>query len=514
MLEQIQDKSTQVIEKLNPRNTPALGFQSYEMLGDSEMARKQAKIDFLTGKDYLPRLAYTRIDVAALDAGIGELNDILDLSQDIADPLVSDAVWNSAAYRMAEMYFLKAAKDLNNAVSDNVPEKVVDKLKGQYQTLNEVLYGVLSPEEKTAVLGEAWALINGKTFTDQEAEFKKQLEDGFTYEDSADNTLVVNRLQQSDKRLPVINKELLDTFGQFLKNEYSDIYELISDYEKTVIDKRPTKEERTFNARDFKTIFELVHAMRDPEGSSGVQVEWEDGGRSCSWNTPRMAVVVGSLRPSTKESEDDSKDIDQVFGVVVHEYLNHAGRAIDGAKTDIPVLGSGLFTDAEEGESSDYLTFEEGLGGLAQKAVTGKTESWKVIDIEKTLALSLAYEGRNFREVFEVLWRVRALLTSKESSGVFKVADLDKSKRNAYEACVRIFRGTPIELPRMSENGEPQPITFNKDIANLRGKVSSMNYIEGIIDKPEEIRKLFKGKYDPTNQRQKAIFEQAQSATI
>jgi len=82
-----------------------------------------------------------------------------------------------------------------------------------------------------------------------------------------------------------------------------------------------------------------------------------------------------------------------------------------------------------------------------------------------------------------------------------------KHQSAAYAAAVRIFRGTPIAL------GEKypgiKPLTFNKDLAYLNGRVLAMNHIRELCENRDEagLMRLFEAKYDPTIPEQADIVE-------
>jgi len=68
---------TSFAERLRPDVTPAMGFQSYEMLaGDSEHRKAQERL-FMDGEIRNPTFDYPKIDPEVLKASIETLNGIL-----------------------------------------------------------------------------------------------------------------------------------------------------------------------------------------------------------------------------------------------------------------------------------------------------------------------------------------------------------------------------------------------------------------------------------------------------
>ena len=189
---------------------------------------------------------------------------------------------------------------------------------------------------------------------------------------------------------------------------------------------------------------------------------------------------------------------------IFHEYVVHGGRAIEGSKTELPVLGSGLFTDAQPGEASDYLTFEEGLATACELAVQSSEHEWEFSMLDKYLAISLAYEGRDFRQVYETLWRARALMGMKEDGDIDQAAIL-QAQKSAYAATLRVFRGTPTAMPRRTEDGELRVLTFNKDLAYLKGKMLIIDFAKQYKDNPAMLQLAFKAKSDLLNSKQRSL---------
>ena len=144
-------------ELLNPRNSPELGFQSYEMLKGNAETRAAQMHAFMTDSVRNPDLEYPRLDTHELQQGINALHDILDASQEQDSKALSDAVWESASYRMAEMYWLMSASRLQLAAEDTQSPNL-DTLARRTQELNEGLYGVPEREiTKSIELFHPWA---------------------------------------------------------------------------------------------------------------------------------------------------------------------------------------------------------------------------------------------------------------------------------------------------------------------------------------------------------------------
>ena len=76
---------------------------------------------------------------------------------------------------------------------------------------------------------------------------------------------------------------------------------------------------------------------------------------------------------------------------------------------------------------------------------------------------------------------------------------IEKCRKAAYTSCVRVFRGTQTNLQDIVPG--IMPMTFNKDLAYLEGRVIAMEHLKTLHETRDlaGLRRLFKAKYDPTN---------------
>lgn len=473
-----------------------MGFQSYEMLAGDGATRERQKAAFIAGEVVNPAIDYPKLDIKELHEGIKRLEEVLSLADTQTDPDVRAAVWDSAAYRMAEMYWLLSTEELTRRLS-RLSEQEIDLLSARVQELNEQLYGKPEKGITDSVIGEVWAQIDSKQLVGRAAEIKEELEHGTTVQ-AVGQQIKVDPLERiDDKRLPQIPRELLQALKEKLFADNSDIVNMVQNYWETVVQVRPDGE-RVFTPDDMFNIFKAAHHLRDPDNRSGIMVVMDPDARTLAWDTSQMAIIVGGRRPTISSP-------DTVLSKVVREYIVHGDRAIGGLKTSLPVLGTGLFTDADPGEVSDYLTFEEGIAGMCQLAVDGEDDDgWKPVDLEKTLATELAYQGRDFRQVYETLWRARVLMLTNDGQ---EISDkkIGTAQRNAYEATLRVFLGSPTDMPRHRADGTLRVLTFNKHLAYLKGKLEVIEFWRRYGDNPQMLDLAFRAKFDPLNKRQLAI---------
>ncbi|MGB4768542.1 MAG: tyrosine/phenylalanine carboxypeptidase domain-containing protein [Candidatus Saccharimonas sp.] len=481
-------------ERLRPDITPEMGFQSYELLsGDSEYRKTQERL-FLAGKIRNPHLDYPKLDENLLHRGIAQLDGILSESRTVDDSLAADAIWDTASYRMAEMYWLLEAKRLNELAEESPYSEEFFRSAERYQCANEELYG--RPNERLAqqVLGEIITQANGKDLHPSAQRILDEFVNGADIPLDDGEVVTLKGVGESQEgRLPSDIATKLTIFREVLKEDFDDVYQTIRCYWDDVIVPRSVKDELAagFTVADMKVLFERVHELRDPENLSGITIMIHPGSTQLAWDTPSMSVRIGANRKAITS-------VDDMFAKIIHEYGVHAGRAVEGLKTDLPILGTGVYSSADRNEASDYLTFEEGFASLAEIAIDGSFTDWKPLHVSRYLAAITAYRGADFRQSFETNWRARVLMTVAPGQEVTDEL-IEREKTQAYQFVMRLYRGTPTQL------AEGPILTFNKDLAYLQGKLAALHFIEVAGKDKELIRRAFLAKIDPMNHYQKDL---------
>jgi hypothetical protein len=486
-----------IYERLHPANTPEIAFQSYELLDGSATFRKAQKTAFLADKVRNPSLDYLYLNASQLKHSIAVLNRLLDETQSIRDETVRDAVGDTISYRMAEMYWLLESKRLNEHFEDGID--CTQSLQ-RFQDGSEALYGTVDSELSSRVYAEVFAQIADKNLDAGSQKIFDELVNGFTVR-VGDEDVVIPKIENTDnsERLPGNIRESLLPLREMLVVEFMDFSEFIDEYYETVCLKRSEGDEfyKKFNPQDMKILFERAHAKRDPDNNSRISIRINDTSSALSWDTPTMSVVIGASRLPIS-----SKKV--MFAKMVHEYGVHGMRAVNGQKTNLPILGAGLYTEGDLNEQTDYLTFEEGFATLCEAAILQEDIAWEPLYISRYLAADASRRGLDFRQAFEQNWRIRALMNVKDGEPMTPEI-ISKDKTQAYISCVRIRRGTPTTLAK----GDMP--TFNKDLAYLKGKMIALEHLIRIGDDKEAIKYLFKGKFDPTNRIQNSLMTKYQT---
>lgn len=484
----VEQKSSRLAEVINPQRLPEAGFQSYEELKNNSVSQKAA---FLADEVVNPRLEHSKFrDVSHMDQGILTLAEAAEKVESIeTDPERAAVIRFSLEFRMAEMEYVKMLARLEFLCQEGVDREEIVSLAEEVRALNESLYGKPDPEIVNAALNTVWKNLDNKNFTLSARKIYDELKGGFSWGDK-----YIEPLPQPEyiSSLPDFDDESISWAGEHILEQNADVKTLIDEFWDAKV--AESGDEYACSPDDIVEAFEHVLALMDPEGESGVRVIKDPEATALSWESPLMAVKVGGKRaPIT------SREI--LFQKVLHELKIHGGRAISGLKTKMPVLGTGLFTNTPR---PDYLTFEEGFATTVEEAVGEADPKWDGTKLGHYLSITMAQGGKDFRSVFETSWRYRLLM--KVGSGQEVTEEMiAKEKGIAYTACVRVFRGNQTNIQDIAP--EVKPMTFNKDLAYLEGRVIAMQHIKELhMNNDEEgLDRLFKAKYDPTNPVQDAI---------
>ena len=331
-------------EILKPQNTPEMAFESFFMLVGDREKRENTKEDFLSGRIINPKLDYPRLNEQTLDEGIKSLLHILTVAESF-DGDEKSAIWDSAAYRMADMYLLKSLLNLQTQVQGGNEQKI-NQAAESHQRLNEELFGKPSEELTEQVFGEAFAQIKAKKLSQGNMELLEDLINGFSMDIADEQIDVPTVYLETEAKLPVISEAEKNKLADYVKLNNADIFEIVDNYFNNYVANRE-EDQQEFSPVDVFTIFKIVNTVRDPENAENIGVVLDDDSTTLSWDTSKMSIVVGNRRVPIKTKE-------QVTAVVMHEYGVHATRAVNGLKSNLPTLGTGLFTEADDGENVDY----------------------------------------------------------------------------------------------------------------------------------------------------------------
>lgn len=495
---EIAPRQPRTIEEIiNPHNLPEAGFQSYTELVNNALDLRKS---FIAGEFRNPRFEHSHFhDMSALDRGIIALGQAREVATDReSNSVFRGAIDSSLGFRMAEMEYVKLLGQLEFLHHEGGNQEELSEVQEQARQLGHELYGQPQPEIRDAALNELWNILDGKAYHPTAQVLYDELANGFTWQGQEMPAML--RAEDGEARLPRFEKnEALEWAGEQIIEQNADIQALVQEFWDQKVEENG--EGYKCSPADIVEAFQAVINLRDPDHTSGVTVKLVENKTALSWESPEMAVVVGGKRAPIATS-------DQLFRKVLHEFGVHGQRSINGLKTKLPVLGMGLFTDTPR---PDYLTFEEGLATTVEEMNGNDAPEWTTAKLGHYINISLAEQGADFRTVFETAWRYR-LLGKLENDEEVTQEMINKEQRMAYGSCVRIFRGTQPDMAD-SQPGVA-PLTFNKDLAYLEGRVLAMRHLESLYANQDVdgVTRLFAGKYDPTNPEQQELMMGALAA--
>ncbi len=489
-----------MVERISPKVTPALGLQSYEWFATDGPSRLQMQQEFIDNeRDTIP-LTYTKLfdesgNLISLDEERKSLEDLMrDLrtpESDELDDQAAEMTFYTALYRYYELDFIQTVQALNSP--DATQEELVQTAE-KYRRLDEALYGKPDPERYSQIKGEIWHVIDSKVLHPEAEKLKDELENGFVNE----RGIPISPLERSVDRLPEMDTAASDWAVEILKNDYGQYLDLVKEYWKNII---KTDGRTEFTNDDLYEVFRASLALMDPDNMTGISIVRKEGSSVLSWDTPTMSVGVGT---SERKTVVDSPE--KAFAKVLHELVAwHGGRTQKGLKTNAPILGFGVFSQFDEGERPDYLTFEEGIASLTESMIAGEisTETMSQWTAERLRLYAndsqFTLDQKSEREVYEITWRYTLLmgLSDNEQPTTQQIAVAQKAAASSQD---RYRRSVPHNLP--SQIGM---IGFHKDTNYLEGRAVAIGVIQDLYEQRDDqsFRNLQATKIDPTNRLQR-----------
>lgn len=235
-------------------------------------------------------------------------------------------------------------------------------------------------------------------------------------------------------------------------------------------------EQKTFTATEVQSIFTDIIKDEFGEAADGWKVDIEDA-QVMNVKTSEKRVVI----------PEKTKNIsyDKLKTLIVHELGVHLLRSVIGSETDILPLRSGL---------SEYYDSEEGLAVAMSQAFANRYD--EAGDSHYITAGLTYYDKKDFRDVFEIKWRMTAL--NLEMFNFLTEDVINKAKNIAYNSVMRSLRGTD-ELP------------WFKDLSYYNGSADMWKYFEEI--KGDDVKFMFvlMGKANPSNIKHERILYEART---
>ena len=417
--------------------------------------RSEEEEGFLSGEVRDPQFYYEKLNSADFDEAAEKIQEIGNkiLNHPSLPPSHRGIYEEFIADYSKKTTLLNYAQQYNNAKSEEEKKAAAEK----YRYLNIESYG--EPDEDTyrSLLGGKLNAIHSKKLTGNADELRKELFGMVNFKTGMD---IPERFRPSDETVEWMHSVAESLYGGMLShipNEQEEFYP----YELQKI---------------FTDIIEKEF-NNDLKGYAGAAEGWTVSvEKTTSVNVKssekRIAIPDNGIMRSRKKVEN----------LVVHEIGIHMLRSIAGGETDMLPLRSGL---------SDYYDTEEGLGAVMEQALSGKfTER----GVDHYITAGLAhFDNKDFREAFEIKWRL-SLLGSVDDDGGVSGEQIAKAKKAAFTQTLHSFRGAN-DLPLF------------KDLSYYNGSVEVWKYLESIKGDDLLLSLLLAGKVNTSADHRRVILE-------
>lgn len=406
---------------------------------------------FMSGEIRNPNHFYDKLESVDFEKDRSSINQLglmillnPELDQKQVEVYEEFVVGNIKRLRFMELaYLIKKATD---------PEEKQSYIQ-EYMKLNIDLYSEPSEETYRSLLQEKLMAISGANYNESTDQLRKELFELVGFDSSKAK---INRFKPSDNTVEWLHGVAESLYGNLLHH---------------------IPKQESYNAEDIKNIFEEIIRSEFEESAIDWVVNIEPA-QTINVKTSEKRIVIPENRIVSK--------YDDLRGLVVHEIGVHMMRSIMGEDTNILPLQNGL---------SDYYDAEEGIAVVMEHALKGK---YSESGIEGYITAGLAYyDGFDFRDTYEVKWRLSALHMAKKTGDVTEET-IQKAKNTAYSATMRSFRGTD-SLP------------WFKDLAYYNGSADMWKYIEKIKEDDIEFSYILQGKVNPSSIKHRRLVYEAKT---
>jgi len=409
---------------------------------------------FLSGEVNIPRHNYAKLDAIDFSAMREGINNS---TQAIVETLDDDPV-SSAVYEEFGSRYLKTAQFMELASAINHEEDPVKKqeLSNKYMELNIELYGEPNESVYRSFMNNTLNKFRTKDLNGRASEIYEEL---LGLVPRVDSEFDAQRFRPS--------QETVDWAGKIVEALHGGLLSHV-----------PENKE-VFTDEEIRQVFQDIVDVEFLDAESGVNA-------AEGWTVviePAASINVKTVDKKIVVPEGKELKREVVRGRVVHEVGIHMVRSVMGEQATLGPLRIGL---------AGYYDSEEGLGVVAGQALNKK---FSEVGTAAYLTAGLAYfDKKDFREVFEIKWRIAVLEKLKDGQELTDEA-ITKERSLAYNATTRSFRGTDT-LP------------WFKDLAYYNGVDSVWRYLEEHRGDDLYLSMLLLGKADPTNDSHKrAILE-------
>lgn len=421
------------------------GLQAYEYLRCDITAKKEA---FLGDSAFELNIIYESLNMPSITSLKEPMLQGLQTMLAGEKSLKSESLYECLEYRYSELFLLDMARIMNGPEYEDVQR---DEAKVWFKKASEGLYGKPNTAVFTGLSNEKIWMALRENGSDP---IKNQLRDDLY-------GLLGSTAASTYYRYPP-QPETVSRISRLTLQKFNSIIDHI-------------EEDHTYTVEEMRQALQI---SLDRLGASylGWRAEVVPNSSALSTIAEKKLVEVGASRKEITGNILKRK--------VIHEIGVHALRSINALKSG--------WLSAAYGQK-DYLPFEEGLATAMEDALGGQ---FKDHGIDYYLIAGLAYglddhSPRNMREVFEIMWRVKALDTKKSLEN----DSIKKLQSEAFDQCFRMFRGTDTKT---------KGLVYLKDLAYFNGQELAWSILSQIYTE-EDFNLLFAGKLDLTKPQQASI---------
>lgn len=407
---------------------------------------KEQKALFIAGEMPVPQHVYPRLDI---DDSV--IDDIQELGRTIAkSPELNKK--HAAVYEAFVDGYAKKTRMMQtmHEVKIAETEELRDKARKEFMALNIELYGAPDKDTYASLLMEKITSIAEKKLPEKAQILLDELQDMLPSEYTHGKE--VSRFRPSAETVKWMQGAAETLYGSMLDH---------------------VPEQETFEPHEVREIF--VEIIKDEFG--GAADKWRvdiEEAKSINVKSAEKRLVIPEDRGVLTR--------DEVRKLVVHEIGVHVLRSIAGEQTDLGPLRTGL---------SEYYESEEGLGKVMEQALLGE---YVEAGVDHYITAGAAYfDHKNFRDTYEMKWRIGALQKLEEGEDLTEEA-VKRAKLAAYGSVMRVFRGTD-ELP------------WFKDLAYYNGTADTWKFLESIRGDDFRLTLLMMGKMNTSHEHLQSVLE-------
>jgi len=421
--------------------------QDYEYFVGNDLFRQRQKRDFLADKIRNPRLDYPQIDAVKIKTKMAGLEKLkVEIGTKENNRLVRQAYTDKIEEKTNELMLVLCSRE----ISRSKDETNIKKHSRHFQRLTESLYGKPMPGIFNYAL--------------------KNLRTKIVRNINHHNFIIGQASEELLSRLPMPDEKFTKKFG-FWKNKrnLSRVKKMLMEEISLLLELRD--EDKNFAPAEIKEFFEnKIKQLGFNEWAVKIDANY----RTISVDQKNKSIYV------PKDREIDAASLEKL---VLHEIGVHVLRRENGERSKLKLLGLGL---------DHYEIGEEGLASLVEGFFEDKI-NFGFFNLLSYVAIGMVYgvdgQRRDFRDLYEILIKLylyMGLAANPDKS----IEDIkQKAVNNAYNRCVRIFRGTSCQV---------SGVCFTRDMIYLKGKICMWDVIN---NNPQELKRVYCGKYNPCNDR-------------